>query len=145
MDNDMLNAGDSAHVALKPQQYHLLVENQDLLNRDYGGQNGIFADGTVFKAWGMELHPTTGLPTGDFSTDTQYINGVHGENYAFDATNTVALCWIDRACGSATADMISVETEYMARYQADFILGKTTMGHAVLWPGGTAQIRTAAP
>lgn len=142
---NMLANGEKAYVALRPRQYSLLVENQDLLNRDYGGTNGIFSDGTVFKAWGMELRPTTGLPTADESSNILMTRGVHGENYAVDARNTVALCWIDKAFGSATADAISVESTYEHEYKADLISGDTSMGHTAIFPAGSFQIRTATP
>lgn len=134
---------EERHVALKPAQYNLLVQNQDLLNRDFGSDNGVFSDGTVFRAWGMALHKTTNLPTADDSSLDQ--TGVNGELYQADARNTVAVCWQMEGFASAEAEAIAIQAENKIELQGLFIVAKNTVGHGILRPDHFVQIRTAAP
>ena len=40
---------------VKPAVYYKLVQNDKILNRDFGGQNGVFSDGTVIKVAGINI------------------------------------------------------------------------------------------
>ena len=129
------------HVALKPSHYNLLVQNQDLLNRDFNTDNGIFSDGTVYRAWGMMLHKTTNIPTTNLLSDDQ--TGVNGEDYAVDARNTVAVAWQSEGFASAEAEAIGVEAEDKIELQGALILGKVVSGHEIIRPVNFGWIVTA--
>jgi len=139
-DNDVPE--DSRYCALAPTQYYLLVQNQDLLNRDFGGgENGIFSEGTVFKAWGMELIKTNLLPTDDSSG--YQTAGQRGATYLVDASNTTACCWQKDAIGSVSLMDVQTEVEYIMERQGHLMLAKVAEGHDFLLPQACAQIQTA--
>ena len=129
-------------VALKPTHYNLLVQNQDLLNRDFGGENGIFSDGTVFKAWGMTLLKSNHVPTDDFSSDgSQGIRSSLG--YNFDCQNTIAVCWQRQAIAGVRAGSVSMSKQYLLHYGGDLLVAKLATGYDVLRPLGVGYIATA--
>lgn len=144
-DADKMMRG-TRYLALNSPQYNLLVQNQDLLNQDFSGgrKNGVYAEGEVYKAWGITLLKTVELPQADYSTDTDYMNGVHGLTYNIDASNVAGVSWIDMAVASAEANAISISDNYHDELQANLIIGKTSVGHAPIYPAGTGVIATAA-
>lgn len=136
---------EGRHIALNPARYNLLVNNQDLLNRDFGGANGIFSDGTVFKAWGAELIKVKGsrLPTTD--TNAEGTDGIRGTNYNIDATNVVAVGWQDESIAIAKAGEMSLMTEDL-RFEYDGVGVAAQMGYGLecFRPLGVGAISTAA-
>ena len=135
---------EGRHVALGPVAYNLLVQNQDLLNRDFNTDNGVFSDGTVFRAWGMALHKTTQVPTmAAAGTNPLGTGGVNGETYAQSASNGVAICWQEMGCVTAEASAINVQSEFRTERQAEFVLAKATVGHDILRPDFCGFVKTA--
>lgn len=133
------------HVALAPAQYLNLVDNKDLLNRDFGGANGIYSQGEVYFAWGMMLHMTNNMPTTDYSSTADMATGVNGEDYQVNATNTVAIAWHESCMGTCEAHGIGVEAEYKFELRGTPIVASATVGHEILRAEGFQQLRTAAP
>ena len=128
-------------AALSPAHYNLLVQNQDLLNRDFGGANGIYADGTVHKAWGIELIKSTHIPTTD--TSGNGTQGIRGTNYNIDASGTVACCWQKDAIAGVRAGSISMEKAYMIEYRGTLLISSLATGYDILRPKNLARIGTA--
>ena len=128
--------------ALKPAQYNLLVQQQDLLNRDFGNTNGVFSDGTVYRAWGIELVKSTHVPTTSKTTSTVGIRNGFTSGYGGDFTATVATLWQKDGVAMVRTGM-SMESEYKIEYGGTLLLGKIATGHDVLRPKHCARIGTA--
>jgi len=128
-------------VALPPAQYNLLVQNQDLLNRDFGGMNGIFSDGTVFKAWGMELMKSNHIPTTDTSGDGTV--GIRGVNYNIDATGTVAVCWQKDGLLGVRAPSMSMEKGRLIQYRGTLMVASVVTGYDTGRPLNLARVGTS--
>lgn len=130
-------------LGLKPPQYNLLVQNQDLLNRQFGNNNGVFSMGTVFFAWGIELVKTNLLPQSDTSSEGTL--GIRGTNYNVDASNVVAVAWQREALAKARSAGVSVLTEDLRfEYNAYGIAAEMAFGYEVFRPLGLGAIATAA-
>lgn len=130
-------------VVLKPRQYNLLVNETDLLNRDFGGSNGVFSEGDVRKAWGMTLLKSNHLPTTSIaSTVADAVNGPRNE-YGVDASNTVAIAFQRGAIGHIEAKGMTFEVEYQMQRQGHFMLASQAVGSNFLLPAACAQIKTA--
>jgi len=132
---------EGRYVSLKPAQYNLLVQNQDLLNRDFGGQNGIYSDGTVYRAWGMELVKTLHVPTTDSSSDGT--TGVQGTNYNVDAQNTVALAWHRDGIGGVEAGVSPAMDDMTAEYNGTLLVVRAAKGFEIRQPLYIARLGTA--
>jgi len=144
-DNDVPEEG--RHVVLRPAQYNLLVQNQDLLNRDFGGQNGIFSDGTVFRAWGAALVKSNLLPI-----DATYASvgrssdiGIRNKfGYDFDASNVAALGFQSDAFAKVrSAGMTLQVKDYGFEYGGTAMAAEMAMGHDIFRPIGLGAIATA--
>jgi hypothetical protein len=136
---------ESRFVFLKPAQYNLLVQNQDLLNRDFGNQNGVFSDGTVFRAWGAELVKTS-LPFTDNYSGLTTLTGVRNpEGYNLDATNVAALGIQSEAMGKArSGGMKLMVDDKSVEYGGHAMLGEMTFGFDIFRPIGLGAVATSA-
>lgn len=137
-------------VALAPAHYNLLVNNQDLLNRDFGGANGIFSDGTVFKAWGMTLIKTIAITEllaggagadGDTSAETAS-TGVRGTLYNVDAAGTVAVCWQREGCMGVRGGSMGLRTQELLHYSGTLLVSQIATGYESLRPRHCAVVGT---
>lgn len=128
-----------------PVRYNLLVQNQDLLNRDLGNSaNGIFSDGTVFRAWGMELVMTNliGDNVTSGATTNPGIRNVQG--YDFNASNLTALCVQGEAAVKARNSGVTLMTkDYGFEYGGTAMVGEMAHGYEILRPLCLGAVATA--
>jgi hypothetical protein len=138
------NVPDEGRVMfLRPAQYNLLVQNQDLLNRDYGGANGIFSDGTVYRAWGIELVKTTLLPNTDVSADGT--SQQRGTTYSVDCAHVAGLGVQSEALAKARSEGISLMTKDLGfEYGGTGMVAEATFGFDCLRPKGVGVIAVNA-
>ena len=135
---------DGRVVALRPAQYNLLVQNQDLLNRDFGGQNGIFSDGTVFKAWDMTLMKTNNVPITNLSSGAAGATGIRNPvGYNAQAANVAAIGWHREAVVGVRAGLASVQRQYKIEYQGSLLVARMGTGYDIVQPQGCAVVATA--
>ena len=142
-------------VFVKPAQYNLLADPaSQLTDRDFGGDgNGRTADGTVHRAWGMEIVKTNLLPQDNSTaTDTpvtsatsESVVGMNGRTYVTNARKTVALCYHEGALGAVEALPMSVTTDWNKDFQAYDITGRRATGMEILRPEYAVVIRTGDP
>jgi hypothetical protein len=141
-------------VFVKPAQYNLLADPaSQLTDRDFGGDgNGRTADGTVHRAWGMEIVKTNLLPqdnstatgTGAVGTAADVV-GMNGRTYVTNARKTVALCYHEGCLGAVEALPMSVTTDWNKDFQAYDITGRRATGMEILRPEYAVVIRTGDP
>lgn len=122
---------EERHVIVKPAQYYMLVQDTNLLNKDWGGA-GAIATASLPMVANMKIHKSNNLPNGKvFNTKLQ------GENndYTGDFTNSVALVMNREAVGTVKLFDLAVEmtgTDFHAMYQGDMFVAKYAMGHGIL-------------
>ena len=139
---------DEIWCALRPVQYYLLLQlpsttNGPLaLNKDWAGNNGDLATGTVAQVAGVKLLMTNNFPEGDVTTNGTAQTG--GNSYNGDFSNTSAVIWQSKCAGVVSLQDITTEDEYYAKNQATLMLGKYVRGSNVLQPECAAELWNSA-
>lgn len=149
------------HVIITPECYSNLAQQTDLLNRDWvPGSNGDFADGTVFKVAGFQLHISARLKSSDNSTGLGDLSAANrqaclnvysgasapatanggGSVTAGHYENTVALAFHRSGVGSVMAQGMSLESEYKLEYQSTLMVAKKIAGVSWLRPESCIEI-----
>ena len=124
------------------------MQNQDLLNRDLGNTgNGIFSDGTVFKAWGIELKMTTILPNSDVTyganraTPAVGVRNRHG--YSVNGSPVAALCIQREALAKAVGGGMTLMTKDLEfEYGGTAMAAEMAFGYEVFRPKNCAVVAT---
>jgi len=138
LDNKNVPA-DGRVAFLRPEQYYLLVQAKDAINKDWGGQ-GAYSDGTVFRVAGIEIVKTINLPSTNISAVTGEKN-----TYSGDFTNTVALVQHRSAIGTVKLMDLAFESEYQIVHQGTLMVAKYAMGTGPLRPESSVEISKTAP
>lgn len=126
------------YSAITPGTYYNLVQQTNLLDRDLNeGGNGIFSDGTVFKAGGIQLVKTNNLPTGIVSAD-----GGERNTYDGNFTDTVGVMWHQSAFGTVKLRDLVVESQFQLPYLATLLISRMMVGHGILRPESAIEIDT---
>jgi hypothetical protein len=129
-------------IALKPAQYHLLVDQTDLVNTDFsGGPNGTYYKAVVKEVFGFTILKTNLLPTTNLTAVSTA--GQRGTTYNPDASNTVAACWQKDAIGTVRLLDVQTELAYIPQRQGHLLMAKMCEGHDWLLPQACGQIQTA--
>lgn len=135
---------EGRYLALRPAQYNLLVQNQDLLNRDFGGANGIFSDGTVYKAWNIELVKTNSLPITNLTSMAAGSTGIRSTvGYNGDFSNVAAVGWQRDAIIGVRAGIAAMEKAYSVEHQGTLLVAKMAGGYDCVQPQGVGVIAIA--
>ena len=101
---DEKDVPENERVAIvKPEEYYKLVQETNVINRDWGGA-GVYADGTVLRVAGVQIVKSNNLPQASVSAAT-------GENntYNGDFTNVKALVMQKQAIGTVKLMDLAVE------------------------------------
>jgi len=134
---DEKDVNEEAFAFLRPLEYHLLLQSDKLVNRDFlSGANGGVDTGIVSIIAGMNIIKTNNLP----STN---ITGSIGGKYDVDASNIAALIMTRDAV--ATAELMGITTEVAWQIKEQAYLAVSTMmtGHGVLRPECAVEVVTA--
>lgn len=139
LDNKNVPENDRS-VFVKPQQYNLLVNSTSkLINRDYGNEgNGSVADGTVLRIAGCEVVKTNNLPQADDSANANIPTAYQG-NYS----TTMAIVAQKEAVGTVKLIDVGVEAAWQILFQGWLLVGKYAVGHGILRPECSVEIKTA--
>ena len=125
-----------------PATYYLLVQNDKILNRDFGAErNGVYADGTVIKVAGVNIVKANTAVTA-FTDQSSSISGTNN-TYNVDASNVAAVVFHKSAIGTVKLMDLAMESEYDIRRQGTLMVGKMALGHGILRPESAALIKTA--
>ena len=153
MDTNLVPDDGRRYCFLKPAQYNLLADPaSQLTDRDFGGEgNGVYANGTVLKAWGFKLIKTNLLPTdnstssGTGATSESVIGQNNTNSYVTNARKTAALCYHPMTLGALEAIPMAMNTIWKDDYEAHRITAIQATGKGVLRPEGAIVIRTGDP
>jgi len=125
-----------------PATYYLLVQNDKILNRDFGAErNGVYAEGTVIKVAGINIVKANTAVTA-FTDQSSSISGTNN-TYNVDAQNVAAVVFHKSAIGTVKLMDLAMESEYDIRRQGTLMVGKMALGHGILRPESAALIKTA--
>lgn len=127
------------YCIVSPEQYFLLVQTTDVINKDWGG-SGVYADGKVLKVAGIHIIKSNQLPTANEAAVTGDKN-----TYSGDFSNTVATVFHKSAVGTVKLLDLAVESEYQIERQGWLFVAKYAMGHGVLRPEAAVEISKTAP
>ena len=136
---DEKDVPETERVAIvKPEEYYKLVQETNVINRDWGGA-GVYADGTVLRVAGVQIVKSNNLPQASVSAAT-------GENntYNGDFTNVKALVMQKQAIGTVKLMDLAVERtsgDFEVMYQGTLMAAKYAMGHGILRPECAVEIK----
>ena len=143
-DNDV--AKEDRYVAVRPSHYWKLVQDTNLVNRDYGGANGVYTDGTVMKIAGLTIVSTNNMPSDSTNSSAVADSGANntmtaGTGYHMNWTNVQGLVWHKSAIGTVKMADIQVMSEYQVERLANLMVARYAMGHSHLRPESAVVLR----
>lgn len=128
------------YCVVTPAIYYNLVENDKILNRDFGGANGVYSDGTVIKVAGINIVKSNTAVTA-FTDQSSAISGTNN-TYNVDAQYIAAVVFHKSAIGTVKLMDLGMESEYDIRRQGTLMVGKLALGHGILRPESACSIKT---
>ena len=143
MDALFLPAEDR-YVLVSPATYWGLVQNDKLIDRDFGS-NGSYADGTVMKVAGMSIikSPNIGVNHAAAGNLADYPDGVVNSGQMVDTTDVSALVLQRTALGTVKLMDLATESAYDIRRQGTLMVSKMAVGHGVVRPEGIRTLIAA--
>jgi hypothetical protein len=123
---------------VRPAQYYLLVQNKDLLNKDWGGR-GSLASAELPEVAGVQIVKTNNLPITDESADGSVL-----VKYRGNWTNVAAVVSTPWAAGTVKLRDLMTESQYDIRRQGHLAVAKYAMGHGILRKECAVQLVTTA-
>jgi len=143
MDNKFLPAADR-FVIVSPNRYWDLVQNDKLLDRDYG-QNGSYSDGTVMKVAGMSIVKSNNLGVNHLAAgNVADYPDTSGDKYMVDTTGVEALILQRSALATVKLMELASESEYDIRRQGTLMVSKMACGHGAVRPEGIETLIVGA-
>ena len=139
MDENNLPEADR-YCVLAPAEYYKLVQQTDVINRDWGGA-GAYADGTVLRVAGITILKSNHLPTTNRTTTTGEQN-----DYTANFTDSVALAFNKQAVGTVKLMDLKMEqtgSDVHALWQGTFMVASMALGTNILRPDCAVEIYTA--
>lgn len=121
-------------VFVKPAQFYLCAQNTNLINKDWAGA-GSLAKGTFESLAGFTVVKTNNLPQTNVATGPAAYQG--------DFTNVAALAMQRGAVGTVKLLDLAMEAGYDLRRQGTLILAKYAVGHGILRPNCSVELKVA--
>ena len=137
MDDLFLPAADR-FVIVSPTTYYGLVQNDKLIDRDFGNGNGSYAEGTIMKVAGMSIVKSSNLAVNHITGTVDF-----GTKYQVDASDTAALVFQRGALATVKLMEMASESEYDIRRQGTLMVSKMAVGHGAVNPQGIRELRKA--
>ena len=117
------------HFFVRPSMYFQLVENGDMLDRDFGGL-GSKPQGLIDSAYGFKIGMSNNIPnTNDTAADAGDVN-----DYLADYRDVVAIGFHKDAVGTVYRENLMVETDRLVEYQQDLVVARMITGTGILRP-----------
>lgn len=138
LDDKDVPEGDRC-AFLRPAQYYLLVNSSSrLIHADFtGGTNGDIQSGRVLRVAGIDIVKSNNVPVG-----TTVTTGPLAYQGVF--TSTAALVMQKSAIGTVKLVDLAVESDYLVQNQGTLLVAKLAVGHGILRPEASVEIRIAA-
>jgi hypothetical protein len=125
---------------LRPKHYNLLVQSSKALHRDWnaGFDNGNYADGRVFKIDNIVIKKSNHFPNSNIVADSGVNNTYHG-----DFSNSIGVVFHKTTVGTVKLMDLALESEYDIRRQGTLFVAKYAMGHGILRPECSVELKKA--
>ena len=133
---------DDRYCVVAPATYYNLVENDKILNRDFGGDNGAYMDGKVLKVAGINIVKSNTAVSAFTDLSAASTTG-HNNTYTGNFATTVATVFHKSAVGTVKLMDLAMESEYDIRRQGTLMVAKMALGHGILRPEAAVEIKTA--
>lgn len=118
---------DGRVVALRPEQYYLIVNAAKVTNQDYTTSvNGGVDTGRIIRVAGLEIVKSNNVPAANIATGPAAYQG--------DFSKTYGIAWHREAAGTTMLKDLQVESDYLIRNQGTLLVGKYLLGHGILRP-----------
>lgn len=125
------------YAVVRPEQYNLLVQTTNVINRDWGG-SGTYADGKVLKVAGVSIIKSNHLPRTNISADSPApVNTYHG-----DFSTTSAVVFQRGAVGTVKLADLQTSVDWIPQNEAWLLKAKIPCGHGILRPECAVEIKT---
>ena len=133
---------------LRPSEYYALVQNTNVINRDWGGA-GIYSDGKVWRVAGIQIFKTPFVPkldgtyqTYDPAGGTAYVtNPEYNAFHGVDAGKTIGLVYHKAAVGTVKLLDLSMQSEWDIRRQGTWLVARYAVGHGYLRPEACVELK----
>lgn len=139
---------DGRFVYLAPAAFYLLAQNP-LVQNSLFGIGGALVTANVPKVAGIEIVRTNHAPFGStVAADASALAGGAGlsgsgaSKYAGVFTNTVGVVMHKSAVGTVKLMDLAMESQYDIRRQGTLMVAKYAMGHGVLRPACSVELKT---
>lgn len=128
------------YCVLPPKHYNLVVQSSKAINRDWnaGWENGSVGEGKVFKVNGIIILKSNHVPSTNVAAESGVNNTYHG-----DFSNTVCTVFHSSAIGTLKLIDLKVEMAYRIETQGTQVVAKYAMGHGILRPEGSVELKKA--
>jgi len=133
---------DDRFCIVPPSTYYNIVENDKILNRDFGGTNGVYAEGQVLKVAGVNIVKSN-TAVAAFTDQSGASSTGENNTYNGDFSNTAAVVFHKSAIGTVKLMDLAMESEYDIRRQGTLMVAKMALGHGILRPEAAVEIQTA--
>jgi hypothetical protein len=135
---------DSRYIAVRPAQYWLLIDalTKGDFKAPYTSNSGIFENGKVAMIGGATIVKSNNIPSTDLSGDTT-IPEQAGASRRLNYANTQAIVFHPASTGCVKLLDVAVESEYQIERQATLMVAKYAVGHGVLRPEASYEVKSA--
>lgn len=141
-------------IVVSPQAYYRLLNQQDLINRDYVAGNGDLSAGSMFSAYGGRILVSNHIPSGDITATDNRADGTgaNSNDYTIDLTSgnagltaaagIQAFVFHKAALGTVNLMSLGMESEYQVSRQGTLFVSKYALGHGILRPECMCAVQT---
>jgi hypothetical protein len=150
-ENDIPNDGQR-YAILKPGDYYKLLQSgEDVINRDFGGRGDV-ATGSLPMVAGLRIFKSNHLADvavaeasqdQDDDTSNNDVFGGSGTGYNGDLSKTFIIGGHPSAVGTVKLLDLATESDYKLELQGTLFVAKYAMGHGVLRPEASFEIKDA--
>lgn len=127
---------------LLPDSYHMLVQSERAVNRDWNGQddNGSYKKGKILELCGVAIVKSNHVPNTDLSAGA---NALQQNDYFENFANTIGVISHKTAVGTVKLLDLAFEMEYDIRRQGTLMVAKYACGHGILRPECAVELKVA--
>lgn len=129
-------------VIVSPAVYYALVQDDKMLNRDFGAA-GSYQEANVMRVAGMDIIMSNNLAVNHTAAVGSGGTLDFGSKYNVDASDCKALVMHKDALGTVQLMDMATEAEYDIRRQGTLAVSKLAVGHGVLRPELIVELQAA--
>ena len=133
---------EDRYVVVSPAVYYQLVQDDKMVNRDFGG-TGSYVEANVLRVAGMQIIMSNNLAVDHTAALSSGGTLDYKSKYNVDASDSKALVFHKDALGTVQLLDMATEAEYDIRRQGTLAVSKLAVGHGVLRPELLIELQAA--